>query len=125
MTLCTTLHGTVFGVRLVAVVYVGKYRKTHQKYREVLKLKRINTDTTNSQNQHDIFFIPTKANPNPVRRDYNAKHLAFLMKEQHRDYCEDKHYALAAGGRVGDEYLQKMASYRDLVRHKDEKVSTR
>ena len=84
-----------------------KYRKTHQKYRKVLKLKQIDTATTNSQNQHDIFFIPTKANPNPVRRDYNAKHLAFLMKEQHRDYCEDKHYALAAGGSVWDEFLQK------------------
>ena len=60
-----------------------KYRKTHQKYRKVLKLKCINKTTTDSQSQHDIFFIPAKANPNPVRDDYNAKHLAFLMKEQH------------------------------------------
>ena len=37
-----------------------KYRKTHQKYRKVLKLKRIDTTTTDSQNQHDISFIPTK-----------------------------------------------------------------
>lgn len=47
------------------------------------------------------------------------------MKEQHQDYCEDKHYALAAGGRLWDEYLQKMTSYRDLIHHKDEKISNR
>ena len=102
-----------------------KYRKTTQKYRKVLKLKRIDMPTTDTDHQHDIFFIPTKANPNPVRRDYNAKHLAFLMQEQHLDYCEDKHYALAAGGRVWDEYLQKMASYKDLIQHKDEKIAAR
>ena len=54
--------------------------------------------TTTRDHEHDIFFIPTKANPNPVQRDYNNKNLAFLMKEQHCDYCEDKHYALSVGG---------------------------
>ena len=104
---------------------VKKYRKTKQKYRKVLRLNRIDTPRTDTDHQHDIFFIPTKANPNPVRRDYNAKHLAFLMNELHQDYCEDKHYALAAGGRVWDEYLQKMASYRDLIQHKDEEIAAR
>ena len=47
------------------------------------------------------------------------------MKEQHRDYCEDKHYALSAGGRVWDGYLQKMASYTQLIKHKDTKISDR
>ena len=47
------------------------------------------------------------------------------MKEQHRDYCEDKHYALSAGGRVWDEYLQKMASYTQLIKHTDAKISER
>ena len=60
-----------------------------------------------------------------MQRDYNKKHLAFPMKEQHPDYCEDKHYALSAGGCVWDEYLQKMASYKELIHHKDEKISGR
>ena len=88
-----------------------------------MKLQQINTPTTNTDHEHDIFFIPTKDNPNPVRRDYNKQHLAFLMKEQHRDYCEDKHYALSAGGRVWDDYLQKMASYRQLIQHQNAKIS--
>ena len=29
------------------------------------------------------------------------------MKKQHRKYCEDKHYVLAVGGKVWDEYLQR------------------
>ena len=82
-----------------------KYCKPQQECRKVLKLKQINTPTTHTDHEHDIFFIPTKANPNPIRRDYNKQHLAFLMKEQHWDYCEDKHYVLSAGGRVWDEYL--------------------
>ena len=40
-----------------------KYRKTQQKYRKVLKLKRIETTTTKRGHEHDIFFISTKANP--------------------------------------------------------------
>ena len=47
------------------------------------------------------------------------------MKEQHRDYCEDKHYVLSAGGRVWDKYRQKIASYTQLIKHTDEKISER
>ena len=47
------------------------------------------------------------------------------MKDQHRDYYEDKYYTLSAGGRVWDEYLQKMASYKQLIHHKDEEISQR
>ena len=47
------------------------------------------------------------------------------MKEQHRKYCEDKLYTLSAGGSVWDKYLQKMASYKQLIHHKDEKISKR
>ena len=104
---------------------VTKYRKVKQKYPKVLKLKQINHPLTHFDHKHDIFFIPTKANPNPIQPDYNKQHLAFLMKEQHRDYCEDKHYALLAGGRVWDEYLQKMASYTQLIKHTDTKISKR
>ena len=104
---------------------VTKYRKVKQKYRKVLKLKQLNHPFTHSDHEHDIFFIPTKANPNPIRHDYNKQHLAFLMKEQHCDYCEDKHYALSAGGRVRDEYLQKMASHIQLIKHTDTKISER
>ena len=45
------------------------------------------------------------------------------MKEQHQDYCEGKHYVLSAGGRAWEEYLRKMASYKQLIHHKDEKNS--
>ena len=47
------------------------------------------------------------------------------MKEQHRDYCEDKNYALSAESRVWDEYLQKMASYKELIHHKNDKIIER
>ena len=60
-----------------------EYRKPQQKYCKVLTLHHIKTPTTNIDHKHDIFFIPTKANPNPIRRDYNKQHLAFLIKEQH------------------------------------------
>lgn len=60
---------------------IRNYRKTRQKYRGTVILKSFKTVTACNDHEHDIFFIPTKANPNPVRHDYNTKHLAFLMKE--------------------------------------------
>ena len=46
-----------------------KYCTPQQKYCKVLKLKQINTPNTHTNHEHDIFFIPTKANPNPIGRD--------------------------------------------------------
>lgn len=45
-------------------------------------------------------IISTKANPNPICRDYNKKHPSFLVKEQHKEFCEDKYQSLATGCRV-------------------------
>ena len=47
------------------------------------------------------------------------------MKEQHKEYCEDRHQALAAGGRVWDKHLQMLASYQELIQHKSKTISDR
>ena len=47
------------------------------------------------------------------------------MKDQHYEYCENKHNALSAGGRVWNKYPQKIASYKELIHHNIDKINTR
>ena len=63
------------------------YRKSKQVYSRKKKIK----PTICGPKRHfsnAAFFIPTKANPNPVKKDYLTKHRAFLMNQQHKEYCE-------------------------------------
>ena len=46
-------------------------------------------------------FIPTKADLNSVKFNYNKKYLAFLMHQQHKEYYMLSHQALV--GAVYDE----------------------
>ena len=43
-----------------------KYKKIQQKYRKVLKLLKIETQTTKSSQDHAIFFIVTKGQPKSI-----------------------------------------------------------
>ena len=43
------------------------------------------------------------------------KHQAHLLHQQHKEYVELKHSALASV--VWDDKLKKMASYKELVNH--------
>ena len=69
------------------------------------------------------FFIPTKASPNPVKKDYLTKHRAFLIYQQHKEYCEKAHSALV--GAVWDDELKKLASYKELVNHSNSVIHDR
>ena len=64
-----------------------------------------------------FFFVPIKASPNPVKQDYIKKHQAHLLHQQHKEYIKLKHSVLA--GAVWDEELKKMASYKELVNHRN------
>ena len=67
---------------------------------------------------HNIFFIPTKASPNPVKRDYKVKQASILLHHKLEELITNQpSVAYAASGRIWDEELNKLASYRDLILH--------
>ena len=81
-----------------------------------------------------IFFIPTKACPNPIKFDYQRRKKAesAFMVAQKVAAMEEKaneefpiFVAMAAGGKIWDETLKKEASYRDLIKHPDAAVRKR
>jgi len=71
-------------------------------------------------NKYDenIFFIPTKACPNPVKTDYCRQQAAFMVTQRIDELlAKSRSVALSASGRVYDDELDKMCSYRDLINH--------
>ena len=81
-----------------------------------------------------IFFIPTKACPNPIKSDYLRRQqteTAFMMAQKYAEMEEKAEeefpifVALAADGKIWDEDLGKKSSYRDLINHPDEKIRNR
>ena len=102
---------------------IGKYRKVKQIYTKQKKnkpvlpgRKRQFRDSANS-----IFFIPTKACPNPVKLDHFHKHQAHLLHQQHQKYFQLRHSALAEV--VCDNDLKKMASYKEIVNHRKDIIN--
>ena len=98
------------------------YRKSKQVYSRKKKIKPTMCGPK-CHFSNAAFFIPTKANPNPVKKDYLTKHRAFLMNQQHKEYCEKAHSALA--GAVLDDELKKLASYKELVNHSNSVIRDR
>ena len=72
---------------------------------------------------NSTIFIPTKENPNPVKKDYMTKYRAFLMQQQHKEYCQLAHSALA--GAVWDDELKKLASYKEFFNHRNSIIRDR
>ena len=70
------------------------YRKSEQIYSRKQKIKPTLCEPKRHFNNSAI-FIPTKKNPNPVKKDYMTKYRAFLMQQQHKEYCQLAHSALA------------------------------
>ena len=74
----------------------------------------------------NIFFIPTKAAPNPIKQDYQQQRASFLLKhkiDELKAKCND--FAFAASGWVWDDKFNKMASYQDLIHHHNEEMKER
>ena len=77
---------------------------------------------------NNIFFIPTKASPNPIKRDYLKKQASILLRHKLGELQHQAHsteFAFAASGRIWDEELNKMASYNDLIKHPNEVIRQR
>ena len=75
---------------------------------------------------HNIFFIPTKASPNPIKRDYKVKQTSILLQHKLNQLITDHtSVAFAASGRIWDEELNKLASYRDLIKHHNQETQQR
>ena len=107
-------HRTYDAIRL--------YRKSKQIYSTRKKTKPTTCGPQCHFNNSAI-FIPTKENPNPVKKDYMTKHCVFLMQQQHKEYCHLAHSALA--GAVWDDKLNKLASYKELVNHRHDIIQDR
>ena len=99
-----------------------KYKKRHQKYNEGLHQAYLLRD----KYDQNVFFIPTKASPNHVKRDFLLQQ-ANIVLDHKLDEMKTKatEFACAASGRIWDDELNKMASYRDLIRHKNIEIRNR
>lgn len=100
---------------------VKRYKKKVQKYS---KQKESAFQSEGKFNQN-IFFIPTKVCPNPVKRDYQIQQSAYLVRHRLEQLKELQESANAASGRVWDDELNKMASYRELITLHNEKVQSK
>jgi hypothetical protein len=76
---------------------------------------------------NNIFFIPTKASPNPIKNDYYKKQSILLQHKlkQIQQQAKSTEFAYAASERIWDEELNKMASYNDLIKHPNEVIRQR
>ena len=115
-----------------------KYKKAKQEYFQqnytafVTKTPSKNSMVHGKYDQN-IFFIPTKASPNPVKRDYNRKNAAYLLAKHQLESnklaeIEERQtlfLALAAGGKVYDDTLERLASSRELINHPDPTIRKR
>ena len=99
---------------------VKRYKKKVQKYSKPTE----SAFQTGNYDQN-IFFIPTKACPNPVKRDYQIQQSAYLIKHRLEQLKELQESANAASGRVWDDELNKMASYRELITHHNEEIRSK
>ena len=83
---------------------VTKHKKKRQNYSTSKSNGQANATYRNTgKYDENFFFYPTKACPNPVKRDYLRTKARSLL-----------HHAMAAGS-VWDEDLGRFASFRDLL----------
>lgn len=86
---------------------IGKHRKKQYSTRR----KKIKPTTCRPPRQisKSVTFISTKANPNPIKKDYMQKHRTCLLYQQHKEYYILAHSALA--GAIWDDEIKKLALY--------------
>ena len=95
-----------------------KYKNIENQNNSILlerKKEKITTCGPSCQFNNSVIFILTKANHNPIKQDHMKNHQAFLLHQQHKEYCMLTHSALA--GVVWNDELKKMALYKDFVNH--------
>ena len=103
-------------------VDMARFKKKNQSYAPTKHSAYMLSDSYD----HNIFFIPTKASPNPVKRDYKVKQASILLKHKLDQLINDHtSVAFAASGRIWDEELNKLASYRDLIKHHNNETKQR
>ena len=90
---------------------VTAHRKKTQKYSHNLKVRPLAFTTTNNSHRHHM-SIPTKASPTPKIQDRRPPAQPI------------RHFAHVAG-RIWDEELNKMASYRELINHPNKEIRDR
>ena len=100
---CLQIYIGVQHVRLRTITELLLYRKSKQIFSRKEKIKPTLCGPKRHFNNSAI-FIPTKVNPNPIKKDYMTKHRAFLMQQQHKEYYQKAHSALA--GAVWDDELK-------------------
>merc|ERR1711884_457002 len=96
-----------------------QYQKPKQRYCKTGKSKCYML----AKYDKNIFFVPTKATPNPIKQDYQRQCASYLLKhkiDKLKAKCNE--FAFAASGSVWDDKLNKMASYRNLINHYNEEM---
>ena len=91
---------------------IRKQRKTTQKHTKIKQPKTMSHGLKRKFN-NSVFFIPTKASPNPVKQDYMRKNHAYLLHQQHKKYVKVTHSVLA--GAVWDEELERWHHVKNLL----------
>jgi hypothetical protein len=103
-------------------INMARFRKVKQRYAPTKHSAFMLRD----KYDHNIFFIPTKASPNPIKRDYKLKQTSILLQQKLNQLINDHtSVAFAASGRILDEELNKLASYRDLIKHHNKETQQR
>ena len=116
---------------------ITSYKKKKQTYTN----KQHSTYLLEKQYDDNIFFIPTKASPNPIKSDCLQKkclrdhqNVSTLLKyklDELRDkadanfHCRGHEFTHAASGRVWDDKVAKMCSYCDLINHLNPAIHTK
>ena len=109
---------------------IRKYKKKHQDY------QKTNGEAYKASGKYDenIFLIPTKTCPNPIKFDQQRKRkteAAFMMAQKFAAMEEKAgekfpiFVAIAAGGKIWDDTLKKDASYCEVITHPDPKIRER
>ena len=97
---------------------MSQYQKLKQQYCKTDKSECYMLTKYNK----NIFFVPTKAAPNPIKCDYQRQLTSFLLKHKlNKLKAKCNKFAFAVSGRVWNDKLNKMASYRNPINHHNKK----
>ena len=100
-----------------------RYKKKQQRYSKKQSRPTGNAYMLGNKYDENIFFIPTKACPNPVKTDYCRQQAAFMVTQRIDELlAKSRSVALSASGRVYDDELDKLCSYRELINHSNPRI---
>ena len=94
------------------------YGKSKQTYSTRKKKTKPITCGPRRHFSNTTIFIPTKIKPQSSQKGLMTKHSAFLMQQQHQEYCQIAHSALA--GASWDDKLKKLASYKEIINYRND-----